>query len=138
VITIPTNLPAESALQPLRDFVASSGELSGDLSDGRFSLRLRPSHRKACPVSVSGRVIREAGRTLVAVRASPPPWMIGFFLTWVAFGAFVVVGFGRRSTTRAEVVVFGLFVLAGVAASIWSFLSELRRAYEIIRRVYAA
>ena len=138
VITIPTNLPAESVLQPLRELVASGGELSGDVSDGHFSLRLAPSHRKARPVTVRGHVIREPSRTFIAVRAYPSPVMIGFFFVWVAFGAFAVVGFGRHANTLAEAVVFGLFILAGVAASVWSFRSESRRAYEIVRRIYAA
>ena len=137
MITISTNLPAESALQPLRDFVASGSELSGEVSDSRFSLRLTPSRRKACPVTVSGRVACESGRTLVTVTAVPSVTMVVFFFAWVAFGAFAVVGFGRHSTTRTEAVVFGLFVLAGVASSALSFRSESRRAYEIIKRVYA-
>jgi len=129
VITIHTNLPPETALQPLRDLVASCSELSGEVSDGRFSLRLTPSRRKACPVTVSGHVSHDAGRTFVAARALPSTMMIVFFFVWVAFGAFAVVGFGRRSTSRAEAVVFGLFVLAGVVGSAVSFLSESKRAY---------
>lgn len=138
MIIIHTNLPAESALQPLRDLVASGSELSGEVCDGRFSLRLTPGHRRACPVTVSGHVSHDAGRTLVTARALPSMVIIVFFLVWVASGAFAVVGFGRHSTSRSEAVVFGLFVLAGVVASAVSFRSESRRAYEIIRRVYAA
>jgi hypothetical protein len=138
VITIHTNLSAEAALQPLRDLAASSTEFSGEVSDSRFLLRLTPAHRKSCPVTVSGHVSCEAGRTFVTARALPSTMMIAFFFVWVAFGAFAVVGFGRRSTSRSEAVVFGLFVLAGVIASVVSFRSESKRAYEIIRRAYAA
>jgi len=122
----------------LRDLVASGSELSGEVSDGRFSLRLAQGHRKACPVTVSGHVSHEAGRTFVTARVSPSTMMIVFFFVWVAFGAFAVVGFGGHFTSRSEAVVVGLFVLAGVVASVVSFRSESRRAYEIIKRVYAA
>lgn len=138
MISITTNLPAESALEPLRSLVALDREFSGEVADARFTLRLRPSHRKSCPVTIAGRVTHEAGRTCVTVHASPSAAMIVFFFAWIAFGAFAVVGFGRRSTTRSEAVVFGLFVLAGVVVSALSFRSESRRAYEIIRRLYGA
>jgi hypothetical protein len=138
VITIHTDLPAESALQLLRDLVASGRGLSGEVSDGHFFLRLTPGHRKACPVTVSGHISHEAGRTLVTARALPSTVMIVFFFVWVVFGGCAVVGFARHPTSRSEAVVFGLFVLAGIVASGVSFRSESRRAYEIIKKAYAA
>lgn len=135
--TIPTNLPAESVLQPLRGLVAS-GEFTGEISAGDFSLRLRPGDRRAFPVAVKGQVVAAEGECAVLLVRTCVPWpAIVFLVVWPMALAVAVLGSGLR-VAFPEVAGFSVLLLIGVIVSALSFRSESKRACEILRKVYAA